>query len=246
MNISIIIPCKNEASILPSLLDALIKQTSPAHEIIVVNSGSTDTTVAVANTYKKKANILVITAKQPGVAEARNAGGRAATGKMLLFIDADSEINPEFLAVLKMEMTTRSLDTAGVAQRMKSQNIGLRTGARIMNAYARCMAHTPWPIAISMVVTSKKTFDAIDGFDPKIWIMEDYDFALRAHRAGAKFGIVSNTYFISSDRRYRDASSRHIIRGFYAEMYRYTHKLRITKPLYDYKMGGDSRPRTRS
>ena len=87
---------------------------------------------------------------------------------------------------------------------------------------------------------SHKIHDEIGGFDPEIFVMEDYDYALRGKRAGGKFGIVKDTFFHSSPRRYEATDgNKSIMQGFYAEFYRYTHGMRVTKKLFDYDMGGE-------
>lgn len=95
--LSIIIPCFNEEKYLQATLDAVFSQDYSDYEIIVVDDCSTDTTVAVA----QKNNVtLVRLKKRSGVAVARNAGAKKATGDYLIFLDADVHLSPGCLRII--------------------------------------------------------------------------------------------------------------------------------------------------
>jgi glycosyltransferase involved in cell wall biosynthesis len=238
MRLSVIIPCKNEVGVVEHLLDSLKAQTTPPDEIIVVDSHSDDATSAVAAAYSNSLPIKVIKAKGYGIAHARNEGVLAASGDLFLFIDADVRLPSNFIAQAFRQVAGRSLEVGGFRQRMPSTNWGIRAGSHVMNGYVRLMSLTPWPIAFSCFFATRKIHEAIGGFDPEVWIMEDYDYVYRARQTKAKFGIVRGTFFHASDRRFQSAAALSISQAIYAELYRYTHGMRITKPLYDYTMGG--------
>ncbi|HLF27040.1 MAG TPA: glycosyltransferase [Anaerolineae bacterium] len=86
---SIVVPAYNAVNVLPRCLAALTQQSVDRshYEIIVVDDGSTDETVTVA----EQAGVNVIRAAHGGPAAARNAGAHAARGQLLLFTDADCE-----------------------------------------------------------------------------------------------------------------------------------------------------------
>jgi cellulose synthase/poly-beta-1,6-N-acetylglucosamine synthase-like glycosyltransferase len=162
---------------------------------------------------------------------------------MFLFTDADSILPPKIIETLTAEITNRELDAGGFTQRMPSKRRGISFGARLMNGYLRLMQHTPWPIAFgSCLFVTKQAFTEMKGFDTTLFIMEDYDLALRARRAGFRVGVVSSP-FIGSDRRFIENPSQ-AWRGLYGEWYRYTHGLRITRPIYDYAMGGKTKKKS--
>ena len=238
MQISVIIPCKNEAGVVDKLLESLTQQSRPADQVVFVDSHSTDDTVAHVRQFSDRLPLAFVTATKRGVAHARNEGSVVATGDMLVFIDADSTLPTLFLADFEHQVTTRRLEVGGFTARMPSKKLGIRLGARLMNGYLRLMQHTPWPIAFTCLYATKQAFAALHGFDTELYIMEDYDLALRAHRAGYRVGAITSP-FIASDRRFIDNPSQGW-KGFYGELYRYTHGLRITKPIYDYKMGGQT------
>ncbi|MGB4957245.1 MAG: glycosyltransferase [Candidatus Saccharimonas sp.] len=237
MKISVIIPCKNEAAIVSRLLKSLSLQTLPANEVIVVDSHSTDGTAKVAMSFKNTLPLHVIAAQEKGVANARNSGGSDASGDMLVFVDADTVLPPGFIADAAA-MIQSGVQVGGFTMRMESNKFTIRAGARFMNGYLRLMAKTPWPIAFTCLFSTKEAFVKLGGFDPSLFIMEDYDYILRAKRAGYKVGVCT-TPFSASDRRFKDDPFGSAWKGAYGELYRYTHGLRITKPLFRYDMGGN-------
>ncbi|GGM17795.1 glycosyltransferase [Deinococcus aerophilus] len=93
---SVIIPARNEATYLPRTLRALEGQQRPPHEVIVVDNGSTDDTVAVAQAWGAR----VLRCTRPGVAHARQYGLEAASGEWVATTDADSLPSPEWLSRL--------------------------------------------------------------------------------------------------------------------------------------------------
>ncbi len=99
--LSIILPAKNEAPALVSLLPELRRHQSDA-EIIVVNDGSTDDTVQTCREHGVK---VVSHLYGMGNGAAVKSGARAATGDVLIFMDADGQHKPEDIArlVAKLE-----------------------------------------------------------------------------------------------------------------------------------------------
>ena len=243
MKISIIIPCKNESGVVENLLDSLVRQTRPADEVIVVDSNCTDDTIARAKTYAKKLPLKTAAATQAGPAHARNRGASKATGDMLIFADADLILPEYFLQKFEEQINKKHLQVGSFLQRMQSNKFGIRAGAYLMNAYARLMQHTPWPIGFGCLYVTREVFDAVNGFDTSLYIMEDYDLILKAKRAKYRTGII-NIAYSTSDRRYQNDSFQ-VFKGIYGELYRYTHGLRITKPIYKYEMGGKQKKTTK-
>ena len=98
--VSIIVPIYNVADYLPKCLDSILAQTLKDIEIICVNDGSTDSSLEILEKYAKLDNrIKIVNQENAGVACARNAGLKAATGEYIGFVDSDDWIEKETYAV---------------------------------------------------------------------------------------------------------------------------------------------------
>jgi cellulose synthase/poly-beta-1,6-N-acetylglucosamine synthase-like glycosyltransferase len=98
MSVSIIIPTFNGASRITNCLDALSIQTEGRDvEILVVNDGSTDTTLEVVGRYS---HVALINQANRGPAAARNHGAAVAKGTILLFTDDDCVPTPNWLSAM--------------------------------------------------------------------------------------------------------------------------------------------------
>jgi glycosyltransferase involved in cell wall biosynthesis len=87
-SISVIIPAFNAALYLGQAIDSVLNQTVQPCEIIIVDDGSTDNTLAVASSYISK-GIKLIQKKHQGIADTRNIGVKESKGNYLAFLDAD-------------------------------------------------------------------------------------------------------------------------------------------------------------
>ena len=85
MNISLIIPIYNASSYLSSTLEALLSQSSPSIEVILMDDGSTDASPAICDEYAAKdERIRVMHEPHSGVAHSRQVGLEAARGEYIL------------------------------------------------------------------------------------------------------------------------------------------------------------------
>ena len=94
---SIVIPVYNGAETLARAVDSVLAQTHPAHEILIVDDGSTDSTAQIAGRYD--APVRYVHQPNQGVSAARNLGAREAVGDWLAFLDADDHYYPNRLQV---------------------------------------------------------------------------------------------------------------------------------------------------
>lgn len=92
--LSVVIPCLNDSELLRSCLDSLQSQTVPPDEIIVVDNGSTDDSVQVA----KAAGATMVYESRRGITRASAAGYAAADGDVIVRIDADVTVEPDYIA----------------------------------------------------------------------------------------------------------------------------------------------------
>ncbi len=106
--VSIVMPTYNAEEYLPDTLDGLTKQTFTDFEVIFVDDGSQDETVAILQDFATKdSRATVLRQEHQYAGAARNMGMRHARGKYLLFLDADDLFMPQMLekAVEKAEKT---------------------------------------------------------------------------------------------------------------------------------------------
>lgn len=96
---SVVIPVYNGAAFVGRAIESVLAQTWPAHEIIVVDDGSTDATAAVVAEHvaRHPGQVRYLHQANAGVSAARNTGAHAANGDWLAFLDADDWFYPERL-----------------------------------------------------------------------------------------------------------------------------------------------------
>jgi len=98
---SVVIPTYNEAADIADTVRCVLAQTLPAREVIVVDGGSTDGTLARLRAWRGDRRLRVISeGLRRGVAAARNTGARAARGDIVVFLNADVLLPRDFLARL--------------------------------------------------------------------------------------------------------------------------------------------------
>lgn len=90
--VSVIIPCFNAGSLLEETLDSALSQTTPAHEVIVIDDGSTDESPEIARKFGER--VRLVQQENAGESVARNRGFELASGEWLAFLDADDVWKP--------------------------------------------------------------------------------------------------------------------------------------------------------
>lgn len=108
---SVIVPVYNVEKYLESCLESLINQTLENMEIICINDGSTDDSLAIMNAYRKRDNrIILINKANEGVSSARNEGLRIARGEYIIFVDADDFVEKNLCEKLHEEILQTNAD----------------------------------------------------------------------------------------------------------------------------------------
>lgn len=99
--VSIIVPVYNAEKYLSRCLDSLVEQNLSDIEIIVVNDGSSDSSIKILEEYRQKDNrIKIIHKTNEGVSSARNLGVELAVGEFIGFVDSDDWVDKEMYEVL--------------------------------------------------------------------------------------------------------------------------------------------------
>ncbi len=109
--VSIIIPAFNAEEYIGKCLESVCRQSYDNLQIIVVDDGSCDRTLEIADSFSKKdSRIRGYHKNNGGVSSARNLGLRYAHGDYITFLDADDEMEEDAVAVLVREMEAHEAD----------------------------------------------------------------------------------------------------------------------------------------
>lgn len=194
--ISIIIPTYNEEKYLPRLLGCIKKQTYRDYEIIAADAHSEDDTRKIA---KRLGCRLVNGGMHPGIS--RNNGAKVAKGEILLFLDADSMMDENFIKISLEEIESRKLDVAGSCLYPLSEKLIDKIFLGIFNAWVTA-TQLFYPNACGTgIFCRRELHKRINGFDETIKLSEDMDYVRRASGFG-KFRIIRNSRIGYSMRRY--------------------------------------------
>jgi len=206
--ISFIVPAHNEELELPATLDAIHAAASDAgqpYEIIVVDDASTDATPEIASS----AGAQVILINQRQIAAARNAGGRAARGECLFFVDADTRINRthvvEAIAALKVGFV-------GGGARVAFDGSVPIWGRVLVLAFGAIYFGLNLG-AGAFLFTTRRNFDAIGGFDEQYFAGEEVYFSLALRKVG-RFKVLREVV-VTSGRKLRMHSAKQFLRKFF-------------------------------
>jgi glycosyltransferase involved in cell wall biosynthesis len=181
-DVSIIMPCHNVAAHLPVSVGSVLAQTCADWEMIAVDDGSSDGTLAWLQA-QTDTRIRVSTQANQGVSTARNAGLALARGRYVAFLDADDTWAPTFLE--KMLGALQSRPDAVLAY-CGWQNVGLPGGRgdpfvppdyENANKLETLFSGCRWPIHAALV--KHQAVMAANGFDPGLKNAEDYALWLR-------------------------------------------------------------------
>lgn len=96
LNVSVIVPCYNREKTIKRCIDSIVRQTFPPYEIIAVDDGSTDRTVAILENMPYE-SLKIIRQNHKGAQAARNLGIINAKGNYIAFLDSDDEWVAEML-----------------------------------------------------------------------------------------------------------------------------------------------------
>jgi GT2 family glycosyltransferase len=184
--LSFVIPVKNDAARLRRCLDSIRRNTESAGaEIVVVDNGSTDDSLAAA----RQAGAVTLAIPTGSVSALRNAGADAAHAPILAFVDADHTISSDWIAHALRLMADPSVGAAG------SLCHAPQDGTWVQRAYDRLRRRTAtvqpvdWLGAGNLVVR-KDVFAAMGGFDVTLETCEDVDLCRKVRARG--LSIVSD------------------------------------------------------
>jgi glycosyltransferase involved in cell wall biosynthesis len=184
--VSIIIPVYNADQFLERTLLSAQQQTYDNLEIIVVNDGSTDTSSQIAAKYAFcDPRIKTVDQRNSGVASARNAGLRCASGDYVAFLDADDIWHPTKIE-RQIEVLLASTDSTGwgsvysLHRYIDVQDRVLQSG-RFWSQPGDFITHlvTHRTECGSKILARRELAIAVGGYDTEMSGAEDFDFELK-------------------------------------------------------------------
>lgn len=176
--ISVIIPCFNNETTLLETIKSVNQQEYANIEMIIVNDGSTDSSEQVVKDYIKKNNdtsLILINQVNLGPSKSRNNGADKASGKYLLFLDADDILAPTYINKciehLEQDKTLNIVYTIGEYFGAKKGIWNLPNFSIPVFLEANC-------IPVSAVLRNE-VFKKVGGFDGNLNYTEDWELWIR-------------------------------------------------------------------
>jgi len=204
--VSIIVPVLNEARCLGRTLWCLQRLEPPVKEIMVVDGGSTDETIAIAQSFP----VTVLTAPQRGRAAQMNYGAEQATGDIVCFVHGDTLVPDDLVALVRKTLADPAIAGGGFIAIMAGDTT-TRWGISLHNSLKTHYAALLFRprryfrdglrvlFGDQVIFCRRADFWACGSFDTTLPIMEDADLCDRLARRGRIVQV--NRLVQSSDRR---------------------------------------------
>ena len=194
--VSVVIPAYNRAASIGAAIASVLRQTFADFEVVVVDDGSTDGTLAAARAVADPRLRVVAAPRNLGAAGARNLGVAEARGTWIAFQDSDDEWLPDKLTRQMARLATGEDWVGAYCGLLTVGALDPRPGARTRLRYVPDPAVTPAEgnileallvrnlISTQTLVVRRDLFLALGAFDAEMTPIEDWDFALRLAARG--------------------------------------------------------------
>lgn len=199
MTVSAIIPCYNAAATIKRAVDSLLQQSVNVDEIIIVNDGSTDSSLEIlCQLEKANEQLIIIDQENLGVSVARNQAIAVAQGEFLLTLDADDYFEATFVE--------KALEKFGEDKQYGAVMCGY---VRVMGD-KKVLPYVPSEIslrscllnngALSCLLIKRQAIVEAGGYDEAMVNgYEDWDLNIRVLKLGYTYGIVNEVLFNYTD-----------------------------------------------
>jgi hypothetical protein len=189
LKISIIIPCFNQAQYLDEAISSLILQTFSNWEAIIVNDGSTDNTIEIADYWCKKDDRLqIVTYSNKGLSSARNSGIELTSGEYIALLDSDDKYQFNHLeSLLSVFNTGSDIVFTGYTYFKNASEVHYSVQ---LNEYTKFEEILHGNIVPPVAVAFRRSILKNSGaFDTSLRSAEDWDLWIRCFKTGSKLGI---------------------------------------------------------
>lgn len=181
--VSVVMPLWNRATVVRAAVESVQAQTFTGWELVVVDDGSTDDSVAVVRGLAAfDPRITVVAAEHRGVSATRNDGLRRARGRYVAFLDTDNQWRPTYLQVVLAELEAHP--RWGMAHAVLRAS---KDGGTYYRAFAGTHAHllVANHVDLNVLVARRELVEEVGGFDESLRRGVDYDLVLKlAERTG--------------------------------------------------------------
>ena len=192
MKISIIIPVLNEVALITQVLPTLQPLRAAGHELILVDGGSSDGTIALSEPL---ADQIIRCSK--GRSRQMNAGAKIARGDILLFLHSDSLLPKGADQLIIREMEKGEINWGRFDVRLSGRHFLFRIVELLMNLRSRITGIATGDQAIFI---QRKLFESVGGF-PNIDLMEDIALSRLLKRYGSPLCLWQRV--VTSSRRWQ-------------------------------------------
>ncbi|RMB57430.1 glycosyltransferase family 2 protein [Dokdonia sinensis] len=199
MTVSAIIPCYNAEATITRAVESVLQQTAEIGEIIVVNDGSTDGSLAVLQKLKHThRELVIIDQKNAGVSSARNTAIAMAKGAFILVLDADDYFEPTFVEkALKKFQDNDSYGAVMCGYVRVVNDKKILPYIPVAITLQSCLLHNG---ALSCLIFKKEAIVKAGGYDTSFKKgYEDWDLNIRILKNGYHYGIVNEILFNYTD-----------------------------------------------
>jgi glycosyltransferase involved in cell wall biosynthesis len=192
-SVAVVIPFHNGMAFIERAVRSVITQTSPAHEIVVVDDGSTEAEAQGLIALATSLGFSVVRQDNAGQSVARNTGIAHSSSPLICLLDQDDYFLPDHIEQLRATWDSNRSPSVGYVYG-DTQRVDLSGDVFHGHFIASHSIHPKLTTAEfltadmyilpSATMFSREMFDAIGGFHPELRGYEDDDFFLRAHLAG--------------------------------------------------------------
>ncbi|WP_166259504.1 glycosyltransferase family 2 protein [Marinobacter salicampi] len=192
MKIDVIIPCYNAERYLAQTLGSVLEQTRAPHQIIVVDDGSIDGSLAIARQFEAacEGQVRVHSERSGNAARTRNIGASLSEADAIMFLDADDVLAPDALSALATALFSQPDGIAACPWRRLKLVDGQWTGRPATCAPRRAGQDalaawlTGWYYPPCALLWSKSAFEQSGRWDEETTVNDDGDLVMRALAQG--------------------------------------------------------------